>query len=87
MGIRVCVHTFRERLMSFCMNWETKWSCHLLGGGRLYHFGGPGHACQNSSVNELRMRAGAVERGRDSREGRRVREACKNRSSQTGFQE
>lgn len=29
--------------------------------GLLHHFWGPGHVCQNSSVNELRMRAEAAE--------------------------
>lgn len=29
--------------------------------GLLYHFWGPGHLCQNSSVKELRMRAEAAE--------------------------
>lgn len=33
-------------------------------GGLFYHFWGPGYACQNSSVNELRMSAGDIETGR-----------------------
>lgn len=54
-------------------------------GGLLYHFWGLGHVCQNSLVNELRMRAEAMSTGRDNREVRRVREAYKNKCSQTNF--
>lgn len=54
-------------------------------GGLLYHFWGLGHVCQNSLANELRMRAEAMSTGRDSREVRRVREAYKNKCSQTNF--
>lgn len=38
-------------------------------GGLLYHFGGPGHVCQNSSVNELRMRAEAAEYRKGQKRG------------------
>lgn len=89
--------TFRERLMSFCVTWEARWGCHLLGKGRLTLSLLAPKTCLSellsSSVSEWRMRAGAPETGRHSREVRRssktgvVRQASRAGSTEQPCQE